>query len=152
MEKSIAFVKRMKPFPSLKDTSPSYEILTGIVSGTILKEKVLAKFVEDLFLEKFLSNNAFEFEWDEGNKNKSLKKYGVTSLESEEAFYGKFVLPLGRQIEPHTPEVRYGILGRTELGWDLFISFTLRRLKIRIISARPMNFKERKIYEKLCEE
>lgn len=145
-------MKLIRPIPSPKGTSPSNKTLTFIVSGTILKEKVLAKFVEDLFLEKFLSNNTFEFEWDEGNKNKSLKKHGVTSLESEEGFYGKFVLPLGRQIEPHTPEVRYGILGRTELGWDLFISFTLRRWKIRIISARPMNFKERKIYEKLCQE
>lgn len=152
MEKFIAFVKLIKLIRSPKGTSPSDKMLTVIVLDTIIKEKVLAKFVEDLFLEKFLSNNIFEFEWDEGNKNKSLKKHGVTPLESEEAFYGKFILPLGRQIEPHTPEVRYGILGRTELGWDLFISFTLRRWKIRIISARPMNFKEKKTYEKLCEE
>lgn len=119
---------------------------------TILKERNLAKFVEDLFLEKFLSKNAFEFEWDEGNKNKSLKKHLVTPLESEEAFYGRFILPLGRQIYPTPNEARFGILGRSDEGRNLFISFTIRNWKIRIISARPMNFKEKQIYEKLCEE
>ncbi len=112
----------------------------------------MAKFVEDLFLEKFLSNNNFEFEWDEGNKNKSLIKHLVTTLESEEAFYGKFILPLGRQIDPEPKELRFGILGGTGEGKNLFISFTIREWKIRVISARPMNNKERKNYEKLCEE
>jgi uncharacterized DUF497 family protein len=48
-------------------------------------------------------------------------------------------------------EDRYFALGRTDTERLLFIVFTLRGNKIRIISARDMNRKERKIYEEAQE-
>jgi uncharacterized DUF497 family protein len=117
------------------------------VSNTITREKVLAKFVEDLFLEKFLSSIIFEFEWDEGNKFKNLMKHNVPYLEIEEVFEDFDLLPLGLQVFPKVEEARYGLLGKTKHGKKLFISFTIRKESIRVISARRMHLKERNIYE-----
>jgi len=44
-------------------------------------------------------------------------------------------------------ETRFYALGHTDLDRKLFIVFTIRNKKIRIISARDMSKKERKIYE-----
>ncbi|HUD87742.1 MAG TPA: BrnT family toxin, partial [Xanthobacteraceae bacterium] len=46
-------------------------------------------------------------------------------------------------------EPRYHALGRTNDGRPLHVTFTLRdkHTKIRVISARNMNRKEREIYE-----
>jgi len=107
----------------------------------------LAKFADDLFLEQVLSKNAFEFEWDGGNENKSLIKHGVSFFEIEEVFEDFDLLPLGRQVFPKVEEIRYGILGKTKGGKKLFISFTIRNGNIRAISARTMHTKERIIYD-----
>ena len=44
-------------------------------------------------------------------------------------------------------EQRYVALGETNEGRLLFVSFTVRGGKARIISTRPMSRKERVIYE-----
>jgi len=43
-------------------------------------------------------------------------------------------------------EKRYFVLGQTDVDRKLFIAFTIREKKIRIISARDINKKERRIY------
>lgn len=87
-----------------------------------------------------------EFEWDEGNKNKNLIKHSVDNQEIEEAFFNLPVV-----ITPdrgHSKaETRYLVLGQTDGHKKLSIIFTLRKNKIRVISARPMGQKERKFYE-----
>ncbi|MBI2414248.1 BrnT family toxin [candidate division WWE3 bacterium] len=40
-------------------------------------------------------------------------------------------------------------IGNTGIGRLLFIVFTLRGRKVRVISARDSNKKERKLYEKI---
>ncbi len=45
-------------------------------------------------------------------------------------------------------ENRYYALGKTDMGRLLFIVFTIRGKNIRIISARDMNKREKKRYEK----
>jgi uncharacterized DUF497 family protein len=45
-------------------------------------------------------------------------------------------------------EPRYYVLGQSNNKRRLFVSFTVRNDKIRVISARPMSRKERKIYAK----
>ncbi len=88
---------------------------------------------------------AFEFEWDKGNKDKN-KKHEVEDQESEEAF-----LDDGRVIYRDTvhseSEERFVLLGKTEKGRLLYIAFTYRRKKIRVISARDINKKEVQLYE-----
>jgi len=46
-----------------------------------------------------------------------------------------------------TKEDRYRALGKTDEGRTLFLAFTLRNGKIRVITARDANKKERKAYE-----
>jgi uncharacterized DUF497 family protein len=43
-------------------------------------------------------------------------------------------------------EQRYYVLGRTDKGRRLFVVFTPRRDKIRVISAREMTKRERAFY------
>jgi uncharacterized protein len=91
--------------------------------------------------------NATGFEWEEGNITKN-EQHGVSYLESEEIFYGGplFITP----DEGHSStEQRFRALGRTQAGRLLTVIFTLRKegTLIRVISARDMHRKERKLYE-----
>lgn len=87
------------------------------------------------------------FEWDKGNLDKSYEKHGVTSNEAEEIFIDEEILVLS-DIKHSESEKRYIALGSTQEGKNLFVVFTLRREKIRIISARKMHKKEVLKYEK----
>ena len=86
------------------------------------------------------------FEWDKGNKDKNWIKHQVTNSECEQIFFNR---PLIVQCdEKHSNiENRYYALGVTDLGRRIFVVFTVRNKKIRIISARDMSRKERKVYE-----
>ena len=85
------------------------------------------------------------FEWDEGNFGKNEPKHGVTDREAEEIFFNKPLL-IGRSPKG-APEVRYAALGKTYGSRFLAVVFTVRSRRIRVISARPMSRKERKLYE-----
>jgi uncharacterized DUF497 family protein len=91
----------------------------------------------------------FSFEWDTANAAKSLQKHGVTCAEAEEVFTERRFIPLGEQYQPPSSEPRFGVLGETCEGKLLFLAFTLRNQSIRVISARPMNERERKFYASL---
>lgn len=87
------------------------------------------------------------FDWDAGNARKSEEKHNVSQSEAEAVFFGDPLLvvpdPRHSQTEP-----RYHALGKTAEGRMLHVVFTLRRqgTLIRVISARDMHRKERKIY------
>jgi uncharacterized DUF497 family protein len=87
------------------------------------------------------------FEWDDANREKNWVKHAVTAVECEEVFFN---LPLILRTDPQhaQKEERYYVLGQTTTGRNLFIAFTLREKKIRVISARDMNRKERESYAK----
>lgn len=87
------------------------------------------------------------FEWDKGNINKNLKKQKVTNLEAEEIFRNN-PLKIFYDVIHSRIERRFIAHGITNEIRSLTIIFTLRKQKIRIISARDQNKKERKIYEK----
>ena len=88
----------------------------------------------------------FQFQWDKGNKNKNYAQHRVNDQECEEVFFDqnkkilKDILHSGR-------EERYILLGQTKAKREVFIVFTMRRDEIRVISARDLNRKERKLYE-----
>src|SRR6266571_3063816 len=88
------------------------------------------------------------FDWDEGNKRKSEERHGVSHSESEQVFFSVPLLML-QDIKHSQGEPRFHALGKTESGRLLHITFTTRAEgnKIRVISARDMNRKERMIYE-----
>ena len=87
-----------------------------------------------------------EFEWDKGNIDKN-KKHGVEDKEAEEAFFDKHRFIFKDEVHSQNEE-RLRILGKTKRGRLLFVVFTKRGAKIRIISARDINKKEVYIYEK----
>jgi uncharacterized DUF497 family protein len=87
------------------------------------------------------------FEWDEGNRHKSLKKHRVTPEEAEEAFFDRDKV-IAEDVKHSESEARYILLGKTKTERLLYVVFTLRKKKIRVISARSINRREAGIYEK----
>ena len=92
-------------------------------------------------------NKVEGFDWDAGNARKN-EKHGVTQAEAEQVFFNEpiFMTPDEKHSES---ERRYRALGETAAGRRLTVIFTLRQAGalIRVISARNMNAKERKLYE-----
>ncbi len=86
------------------------------------------------------------FEWDNGNIYKNEKKHGIYWSEIEEIFFNEPLL-IFEDFKHSQKECRCYALGVTDERKPLFVVFTIRNNKIRVISARKMNKKERKIYE-----
>lgn len=86
------------------------------------------------------------FDWDKGNVDKSYQKHGITPNEAEEVFLDEKAIII-RDIKHSQKEERFILLGQTIGGKLLFIVFTMRGAKIRIVSARVANQKERRQYE-----
>jgi len=86
------------------------------------------------------------FEWDKGNIQKSRQKHEVSPSECEEVFFNSPLVV--KNDESHSvSENRYFVLGQTDAGRLLFVAFTIRSNKIRVISARTMSRKERHAYD-----
>jgi len=86
------------------------------------------------------------FEWDAGNKQKSLVKHEVSNEECEESFFD-YNKEIQKDNLHSINEKRYVLIGQTKQNRLLYIVFTIRKDKIRVISARDINKKERKLYE-----
>jgi uncharacterized DUF497 family protein len=86
------------------------------------------------------------FEWDEGNRDKNWVKHKVSNTEAEEVFFDPNKR-LFHDVLHSAEEDRYILLGKTIAGRLLFFVFTIRENRVRIISARDMNRKERPLYE-----
>ena len=86
------------------------------------------------------------FDWDKGNSDKNWSKHSVSNAECEETFFNEpFIVNIDHAHSEK--EVRFYALGKTNDTRRLFLVFTFRKDKIRIISARDMNRKERLVYE-----
>lgn len=86
------------------------------------------------------------FQWDQHNTNKIWDTHRVTPTEAEQVFFNHpFVV--ADDTAHSQKERRYRALGRTDTGRLLFLVFTIRATLIRLISARDMSRKERKVYE-----
>ncbi len=88
-----------------------------------------------------------EFEWDGGNQNKNLKLHGVSDQECEEVFFDSQRRMLNDVLHSGSEE-RIILIGQTKKERLLFVVFTLRGHKVRVVSARDLNKKERILYEK----
>ena len=87
------------------------------------------------------------FDWDEANKSKNWIKHNVKTNECEEAFFDQNKVMFNDVLHSGN-ESRFIILGKTKKQRLLFIVFTIRHKKVRIISARDTDAKERRLYEK----
>ena len=95
-----------------------------------------------------VKDGALEFEWDNGNLDKSRRKHGVTPPESESVFADEesIILP---DKEHSIVEERFAIFGKSDLNRYLYVIFIIRRKRIRIISARRMHREEVGKYAKI---
>ncbi len=95
---------------------------------------------------KNLLQNCTGFQWDHGNDTKNMDKHNVSKGECEQIFFNKPLII--KNDKKHTIfEKRYYALGRTDRNRLLFIAFTVRQEKIRVISARDMTSYEIKRYQ-----
>ena len=87
-----------------------------------------------------------EFEWDEAKAAGNLTKHGVSFEEArtvfEDRFYVDFYDPK-HSLDEH----RYIIIGQSNLGRILIVSYTERENVNRLISARELTRSELKNYE-----
>jgi len=89
----------------------------------------------------------FGFEWDQGNKDKNFIRHRVTDEESEEVFFDKNK-KIFKDVAHSIQEERHILIGQTKKQRLLFLVFSIRKNKIRVISARDLNKKESNLYEK----
>ena len=85
-----------------------------------------------------------EFEWDKEKAKLNSQKHGVTFEEAELAFYDENAVILFDDANS-AEEVRYQLIAVSP-NRLLFISYTERFERIRIISARKANARHTRIY------
>jgi hypothetical protein len=98
----------------------------------------------DKSIKKHLSN-CTGFDWDEGNTSKNWLNHKVTPTECEQVFFNQPLVVEG-DLKHSKKENRYYALGQTDQKRTLFVAFTVRNNLIRVISARDMSRKERRVY------
>ena len=91
-------------------------------------------------------SNIVGFDWDEDNFYKNIKKHNVFGSKAEQIFFNH-PLVVKRDFKHSRNEERFYALGRTNHDRLLFIAFTIRSDKIRVISAREMTKREVRVYE-----
>ncbi len=99
-------------------------------------------------MDEFDPDKVEGFDWDEGNRWKSETQHGVTEQEAEHVF-ANVPLVVRADVAHSQHESRYHALGCTNAGRLVHVTFTLRfaGTRIRVISARDMHRKEKKIYD-----
>ena len=85
------------------------------------------------------------FEWDEHNVE-HIALHDVEPWEAEDAMYdpGRIGVPAYNQGR----ERRWALLGITEAGRILFVVFTRRRGRLRVVTARDALVREQRQYRK----
>ncbi len=81
------------------------------------------------------------FDWDKGNLDKNKISHGVDYQEVEQVFFNEPTKIFKDAIHSEMEE-RFVAFGVTDAGRKLTIVFTIRKGKIRVISARDRNRKE----------
>ena len=86
------------------------------------------------------------FDWDEGNVTKNWESHRVTQQEAEQVFFNRPLI-VTDDVKHSRTERRYYVLGQTDEDRALFVAFTVRGERIRVISARDMSRRERRVYQ-----
>lgn len=86
------------------------------------------------------------FQWDEGNVLKIWERHGVSPAECEQVFFNR-PLVVASDEKHSSAESRFYALGHADTRRLLFVVFTIRGKLVRVISARDMSRRERRIYE-----
>jgi hypothetical protein len=91
------------------------------------------------------------FDCDQGNIEKNWERHKVSFLDCEVVFFNRPLVVVENTLHSQS-EGRYYALGRTNDDRYLFVVFTVRNNKIRVISVRDMNRKERRVYREEIEK
>jgi uncharacterized DUF497 family protein len=94
--------------------------------------------------------NVVGCEWDAHNAPKIRQRHRVEPRECEEVF-GRQPLFVTDDLAHSGGEPRWLAFGRSATGRRLLVVFTVRRDRLRVISARDMSRRERRQYEEACE-
>jgi uncharacterized DUF497 family protein len=86
-----------------------------------------------------------EFEWDEANEE-HIARHGVTPEEAEEALTDS--RRVGAPAYNTEGEQRRAYLGATDDGRVLFVVYTRRRSKLRVVAARDATSAQRRRYRR----
>ena len=85
-------------------------------------------------------------QWDAANLTKNSDKHEIGCPEAESVFLSTDLRVLEDKPHSSPKELRWHAFGTSSQARPLSITFTIRAHQIRIISARPMNARERKSY------
>ena len=85
------------------------------------------------------------FEWDEANAQKNWDRHRVTPEEAEDVFFHQ-PLVVRSDVRHSKGAKRHYALGQTSADRLLFVAFTIRNNRIRVISVRDMNRNETMVY------
>lgn len=87
-----------------------------------------------------------QFEWDSEKADANLRKHGISFDEAKTAFDDLFSVDF---FDPdHSKdEYRFILIGESTQQRLLFVSYTERENRVRIIGARQVTQKERRDYE-----
>jgi len=91
-------------------------------------------------------NACMEFEWDNDKAVANFRKHGVSFEEASSVFGDALAITFNDPMHS-VGEHRFLVFGVSNLGVLLVVSFSERRKRVRIISARKATRAERKIYE-----
>ena len=84
------------------------------------------------------------YEWDEEKENYNIKKHGVDFKTASKVFDDEQSIEIYDEEHSTIDEIRYNIIGRVEDM--LFVVYTERGERIRIISARLATKEEEELY------
>ena len=87
-----------------------------------------------------------DFEWDDQKAAYNLHKHGVAFPEAATVFADPLVITFADPDHSHD-EDRFIVIGMSAEGRLLMVAHTDRGDRIRIISARTLKPKERRLYE-----
>ncbi len=87
-----------------------------------------------------------DFEWDRAKQQTNRRKHGVDFRTAAKVFLDPFAIEL--DDESVSSEERFNVIGSVD-GRMLFVTYTLRRETVRIISARGAEPHERRKYHEV---
>jgi uncharacterized DUF497 family protein len=105
-------------------------------------------YIAGIYFNMMILPEPIAFQWDQGNVTKSFERHNVATQEAEEVFASEPFMT-AEDAKHSSVEQRFYGLGRTKTNRKLFVVFTIRGRKIRVISIRDMKKKERLAYERL---
>ena len=87
-----------------------------------------------------------DFEWDENKARANFAKHRVSFAEAKTVFVDPFYVDF-YDPDHSGAEERYLIIGESQQGRLLVVSYTERQQKTRLISAREATRREKEAYE-----